>query len=149
MTDLIQAGTDDAESILGMMEKFYSSEHIEFDRSIAEKALLQLLWNESLGQVYLISSDNVTAGYMVITYGFSLEFRGKFALLDELYIKTEFRGKGLGSSALRFAEESCIKNGISAIRLEAARVNVRAQKLYRSMDYTDHNRDLLTKWLIS
>lgn len=149
MTDLIQAGTDDAESILGMMEKFYSSEHIEFDRSIAEKALLQLLGNESFGQVYLISSDNVTAGYMVITYGFSLEFRGKFALLDELYIKAGFRGKGLGSSALKFAEESCIRKGISAIRLEAARVNVRAQKLYRSMDYTDHNRDLLTKWLIS
>jgi GNAT superfamily N-acetyltransferase len=84
---------------------------------------------------------------MVLTFGFSLEFHGRNALLDELYLREEFRGRGLGRASLVRAEEICRREGIRAVHLEVDRVNVRAQEVYRKAGYKDHDRYLLTKWL--
>ena len=93
----------------------------------------------ALGSVYLIRSGEDVAGYVVLTFGFSLEFYGRDALVDELYLREEFRGKGLGRTALQFVEGVCREEGIKALHLEVDRVNTRAQGVYRAAGYRDHD----------
>ncbi len=141
------AGAADEDILIALMREFYTVEHLTFDEGVARAALRQILRNGALGSVYLIRLGEDVAGYVVLTFGFSLEFHGRDALVDELYLREEFRGKGLGRAALEFVEEVCRREGIKALHLEVDRVNTRAQEVYRAAGYRDHDRYLLTKWM--
>ena len=141
------AGAADEDILIAWMREFYTVEHLTFDEGVARAALRQILRNGALGSVYLIRLGEDVAGYVVLTFGFSLEFHGRDALVDELYLREEFRGKGLGRAALEFVEEVCRREGIKALHLEVDRVNTRAQEVYRAAGYRDHDRYLLTMWM--
>ena len=67
--------------------------------------------------------------------------------MDELYLAPGARGIGLGTAALRFAEEVCRAEGIGALHLEVERANTTAQAVYRKHGFTHHDRFLMTKWV--
>jgi ribosomal protein S18 acetylase RimI-like enzyme len=130
------------------MREFYSVEHLEFDESSVGRSLRELFEHAEHGTLVLIEDERVPLGYLVLTYGFSLEFGGRFALLDELYVRASFQGKGIGTAAMSFVEDLCRQSGMAAVRLEVHRTNEIAQRLYRKGGYMDQQRDLLTKWLM-
>jgi diamine N-acetyltransferase len=86
-------------------------------------------------------------GYVVLSFDFSLEYGGKNAWIDELFIRPELRGKGIGSKALDFAVQVARECGAKVLHLEVNRGNP-AIHLYRRHGFEDHNRALLSKWLI-
>ncbi len=141
------ASPADTELLLALMRDFYDLEHIEFVEADARRALSQILSDESLGRVWLIESGSEPAGYSVLTLGFSLEFKGRDAFLDELYLRAEFRGRGFGKRALEVAEAACRELGVRALHLEVERANVAAHELYRRSGFKEHDRHLMTKWV--
>lgn len=141
------AGTSDADTLVAMMRDFNAHERIAFDEPEVRAALAQLLSNDSYGLACLVLLDGEAAGYFVLAFGFSIEFRGRDAFIDELFVKEEFRGRGLGGAALRHAEGLCRERGIRALHLEVERENTAAQSVYRRAGFADHDRYLLTKWL--
>jgi ribosomal protein S18 acetylase RimI-like enzyme len=141
------ADVADADLLVGLMREFYELEHISFDERGAREALAQLLSDGRLGRVCLIRSGGDVAGYLVVTFGFSLEFGGRDAFVDELFLRGEFRRRGIGKLALAFAEEQCREAGVGALHLEVERANTAAQELYRRSGFRDHDRYLMTKWI--
>jgi ribosomal protein S18 acetylase RimI-like enzyme len=141
------ADTPDADQLVELMREFYAFEHIPFDDVAARGALRQILGERRCGVIHLISVGTEKAGYLVVTFGFSLEFHGRDAFVDELYLRENFRGKGFGQASIEFAAEICRGEGIAALHLEVERENTRAQALYRRTGFRDHDRYLLTKWL--
>jgi GNAT superfamily N-acetyltransferase len=141
------ANDSDADELVELMREFYAYEHIAFDERAARGALRQILGDGKFGVVHLIRLGAETAGYVVLTFGFSLEFHGRDAFLDELYLRENFRGRGIGRASIEFAAEVCRTEGIAALHLEAERANTRAQTLYRREGFRDHDRYLMTKWL--
>ena len=146
-TDFRPAALADVEELLGMMRGLYEHDRLQFDRAAARRALERLLEDESLGGVWLIKSGAETVGYAVLTLGYSLEFRGRDAFLDELYLRPEARGRGAGRKALEFVEGVCRSLGVRALHLEVERANTAAQALYRKAGFVDHDRYLMTKWV--
>jgi len=132
-----------------MMSRLYAQDAIPWNQELSRKAIAGLLASPDSGGTWLIQADGVTAGYLVLTICFSLEFRGRYALLDEFFVEEAWRGQGLGSQALRFAEEQSRAYGVMAMRLEVDELNVPAQKLYRRNGFERHDRDVMTKWLSS
>lgn len=141
------AGPGDVERVLQLMREFYAAEHLEYREEVARRALGELWATPALGRLYLMDADGEPAGYLVLTFGFSLEFHGRDALVDELYVRERFRGMGIGSAALRTVEDACRADGIHALHLEVDHANLRAKELYHRMGYLDHDRHLLTRWL--
>jgi ribosomal protein S18 acetylase RimI-like enzyme len=84
---------------------------------------------------------------VILTLGYSFEFRGRDAFVDELYIEPEFRRRGLGRRAMEFLEERARALGVNAVHLEVDRGNDAAAELYRRAGYADQGRFLMTKWL--
>lgn len=154
-----------ADTVLALMREFYVIEHLALDEPQARAAVEELLGHRTLGAIFLIESDEDTIveeagppagsdvtggsllGYGVVTFSFSLEFHGRFALLDELYLREAARGRGLGKASLAFVEEFCRHEGIRTLRLEVSHENARARAVYERAGYVTHNRDLLTKLL--
>lgn len=134
-------------TLLEMMREFYAQQDMRFDPTIASGAIEKLLQSPGNGQIYLIFRGAELAGYFALTFCFSLEFHGRFALLDELYLRQEFRRQKLGKAVVAFTEELCKKAGIKAVRLEVGRENQTAQSLYSASGYKVDERNLMTKWL--
>ncbi|WP_031499102.1 GNAT family N-acetyltransferase [Bryobacter aggregatus] len=136
----------DLQRLLAMMEEFYAHEGIPFDAQQSHHTIRELLDSQpDAGAIYLIESETTCAGYFVLTFGFSLEFAGRFALLDELFLKEEFRGKGWGSLAIADAEIQCIQRGIGTLLLEVDVENPQAAALYERLGFRTHQRRLMNK----
>ena len=134
-------------ALLELMREFYAQQEMRFDEPAASLAINRALNNPELAQIYLIFRGAELAGYFALTFCFSLEFHGRFALFDELYLREPFRRQKLGKAVVAFAEDLSKKAGIKAMRLEVGRENAAAQALYRRCGFEEDARNLMTKWL--
>jgi ribosomal protein S18 acetylase RimI-like enzyme len=118
-----------------------------FDEPVVRQVLRMFLMTADLGQAWIFFDGEIPVGYVVLTYGFSFEYHGRDAFIDELYVEPEYRRKGIGIRAMRFVEERARELGVNALHLEVDQGNEPAAELYRRTGYEDHARFLLTKWL--
>lgn len=142
------AREEDLALVVSMMRQFYREEGYPFFESAAEQAARLLLANPMFGRFCFLTFDGEIAGYLVVTFGFSLEFLGKDAFVDELFVLPAFRGQGIGTQALQFAEVVCKEAGVRALHLEVEFEKNRTHLLYERVGFKDHTRHLMTKWLV-
>jgi GNAT superfamily N-acetyltransferase len=102
------ATESDVKLLLGFMVALYEEDgSTPLDRDAAEEAVRRLLAAPECGLVWVIERVGEPAGYLVLTWGYSLEFYGLDAFIDELYVAPEYRGAGRGRQALEWAEATC------------------------------------------
>jgi GNAT superfamily N-acetyltransferase len=133
--------------VLEMAARLYAQGGDPWDAQRARRAMLQLIAAREHGAMWLIDAGGRSAGYLVLTVCYSLEFGGRFGLLDELYLEEPYRGAGLGAQAMAFAEAACRERGWQALRLEVGHGNARALALYQGRGFRIEDRHLMTKWL--
>jgi len=141
------ATSEDVAALLVMMEALYANDGHSFDAATAERATRSLLDSPAWGHVWLIQREGNAAGYVVLTFGFSLEFGGRDALLDELFILEPYRSQGLGRQALQFVFDYCRRENIRALHLEVLLGNDTAAAIYSRFGFERDTRQLMTKWL--
>ncbi len=88
-------------------------------------------------------------GYIVLTFGYSLEFLGRDAFIDEFFLLPSHRGRGWGKKTLAFVEEQARHNHVRAIHLETVRTNDDAKRLYSKTGFVDRNHYLMSKRIAS
>jgi GNAT superfamily N-acetyltransferase len=98
------------------------------------------------GLVYLAYTEQALLGYLVICFDFSLEYRGKGAWIDELFVRSSYRGQGIGTQFLDLAENASREHEAQFLHLEVNHGN-KALELYRRRGFVDHQRYLMTKAL--
>ena len=136
------------EPVLGeLMREFYAHEGLAFDEARTLGAFRTLAADPNLGRVWIFRVDGEAVGYLVVTVCFSLEFAGRYALVDELYVREAHRGRGIGARALEVAAEACRALDVSALRLEVDVGNTRARELYRRLGFTLQERHLMSRWI--
>ena len=133
----------DMEVITQMMQDFYAIDNYPMDVEVAKKLFQEFISNEHLGKSWLIYSENEIAGYIILTFIFSFEYGGKIAFVDELFIKENARGKGIGKEAIQFIQKEVPKLSLNLLYLEVEPHNENAQKLYLAHDFELHNRKLM------
>jgi ribosomal protein S18 acetylase RimI-like enzyme len=141
------ATSDDLTLLVDFMRQFYAIDNYPFDAPIARKVMQQIVEDGSVGRVWLIDYAGATIGYVVLTFGFSLEYRGRDAYIDELFLLETYRGQGLGSYILQFVLDACPALGIHALHLEVEHANVAGQRLYRKHGFAGKHRHLLTRMI--
>lgn len=140
------AAIADLAILLELVQEFHKCEKLPFDKNIDSDVLRHFLADESLGKAYLVEQENEVIGYIILTLGYSLEYRGRDAFIDELYIRPTHRGKGIGTQTLAFAEDACRDLGVRVLHLEVDFENLDAQRFYHRVGYQRHNRFLMTKY---
>jgi ribosomal protein S18 acetylase RimI-like enzyme len=93
-----------------------------------------------LGKVWLIQPADVAVGYVAVCFGYSIEFQGRDAFVDEFFLIESARGQGIGRQALTFVRAAVADMGIVALHLEVARSNTRARRFYETLGFTARDR---------
>jgi GNAT superfamily N-acetyltransferase len=135
--------TSQIETITQMMRDFYAIDNYPIDIEVSKKLFLEFISDESLGKSWLIYDDSEIVGYVILTFLFSFEYKGKIAFLDELYITKNARGKGIGKQTIQFIKEQAKFLNVKLLYLEVENHNENAQKLYLANDFEIHNRKIM------
>lgn len=135
----------DIGEVLEMMEAFYAIDAYPFSKDITEKNLFAFLNDLNLGRLWMVEFQQKTIGYVVLTFGYSFEFKGRDAFLDELFLKENFRSQGFGSQVVDFVLAQAASLGIQAVHLEAEKHNTKGKKLYKKKGFIPHKRILMTR----
>ena len=138
----------DLESVLALMREMQASDPWSepFLETTVRASLTELLTNPSYGIVYLVSDVGRPVAYLAICFDYSLEYGGKGAWIDELFVQAPYRGQGIGTQLLDLAERASFENGAGFLHLEVTHGNS-AIELYRRRGFVDHERYLMTKRL--
>jgi GNAT superfamily N-acetyltransferase len=141
------AAESDTVALLQFMQAYYAFDGHGFDEEKARAALTCLLRDAELGRVWLILDGEASVGYVVIAFSYSLEWLGRDAFVDELYLLEPYRGHGWGRTAMAFVEQAARSLQVRALHLEVVRQNARALQLYRQLGYKDRESTFLSKWI--
>jgi ribosomal protein S18 acetylase RimI-like enzyme len=143
-----EATAADVADLLRMMKRLALQEPaLPFNERVVAQTWEQFFSNAEFGRAWVLHVGSEVAGYVILTLGYSFEYRGREAFVDELYVEEKFRGAGVGRRAMEFVEARARELGVSAVHLEVDRGNDPALGLYRRTGYVDHDRYLMTKWL--
>src|SRR5437763_12585064 len=96
------ANDTDIDTLLTFMRQFYAIDQYPLNEQIARTTLACMIRDGSLGRVWLIYNRDKAIGYLVITFGYSLEYHGRDAFIDELFIEASYRHQGIGTKVMEF-----------------------------------------------
>ncbi|MCP4388038.1 MAG: GNAT family N-acetyltransferase [Gammaproteobacteria bacterium] len=142
-TELRLAQTGDLNQLLPLVTAYHEFEHIESSAGERESALRQLVSEPTLGGIWLIYTEQALAGYIALCRGFSIEFNGFDAFVDEFYLSPQYRGQGIGREVLETVKGKAREMDIHALHLEVAHNNPRARKLYAAAGFDPRDQYLL------
>lgn len=126
---------EDREDILQMMKIFYSSDAVftngsdeifknDFENCINESPYLE---------GYVFYNDKELQGYAMIAKSFSTEFGKACYWIEDLYIKPDYRGLGIGTKFFSYIEKLYPD---VIFRLEVEKENERAVHVYKKCGFT-------------
>ncbi|HJB95761.1 MAG TPA: GNAT family N-acetyltransferase [Candidatus Mediterraneibacter intestinigallinarum] len=127
---------NDKELYITMAEEFYNSDAVlhPIPRDHFEKTANEALRSDEYAEIYLLEYEGETAGYGLTARTFSQEAGGQVLWIEELYIRKEFRSKGLGREFFSSLEDKN-RGEIVRLRLEVEADNTRAISLYERLGY--------------
>lgn len=103
------------------------------------ETLRRFATHPSHGEILVIERDGQPAGYAILVFFWSNEFRGEVVLLDELWIDPAHRGGSGGEVVERLIERSQAR-GARAISLEVLDGSPRAASLYARHGFASDRR---------
>lgn len=128
---LTLAGPEHLDRLLPLVTAFHAEEGIELDTEARRAALTPLLEGIPHGSLYLIGPPRAPIGYIIITFGWSVEFGGLDGFIDEFFIRLGVRGRGIATEVLLTLPRALAAAGLRGLHLEVRADNASAQRLYK------------------
>lgn len=128
---------NDRSVMLDMFDEFYHSPGVmhAVPKSHFERTLNEVYGGSPFIDCYIFEQNGKSAGYGQLSLTYSNEAGGICVWLEEIYVRPEFQGMGIGSEFLNFVKNE-YKNA-ARLRLEIEPDNDGARKLYRRMGFSE------------
>lgn len=135
----------DKSEVLQMMRVFYDSPAVLYTApdKVLEKDIDDALSNMPFLQGYMLIQNGETAGYAMAACSYTTEYGGICVWLEDLYLKPEYRRKGISSALLQFLEEQYPE--AVRFKLEVEPENESAVACYQRKGYQISPYYLMTK----
>ena len=137
------ARPEDINRVLALVAAFHAEEGLESTDEARYAALMPLLEGIPHGCIYLIGPARAPLGYVIVTFGWSVEFGGMDGFVDEIFIRPAVRGRGIASEVLIELPKALAAAGLTALHLEVDRENETAQRLYTRTGFRPRDRYML------
>lgn len=124
----------DTQEVMDMMRVFYASPAVQSNGSdeIFENDIKNCVSGSPYLEGYIFEKEGQILGYAMAAKSFSTEFGKPCVWIEDLYMKPESRGLGIGSKFFEYIEE---KYSDVVVRLEVEEENERAVHVYKKAGY--------------
>ena len=136
----------DTEEVLAMMKIFYDSPAIlhKASEEVLRRDIRDCVGDVPFVEGFVFEKENQIAGYSMIAKSYSTEYGGICIWIEDLYIKPEYRGSGIGTQFFSYLEEQYGENAVR-LRLEVEKDNARAIGVYKKCVYQELSYVQMTK----
>ena len=134
------AGPAQLEELLPLVAAYHAFEEVETTAEQRKSSVAKLLKDKSLGEIWLVRKLNSVIGYIAVCYSYSIEFGGRDAFVDEFYIASAERGKGIGGRVLKEIAALLQVRGIVAVHLEVDGMNEQARAAYARAGFLSRDK---------
>ena len=133
MASIRLAGEDDVEAIASLLAAFrtWFGRDSPSEESLA-RSVRRLLADP--GTEYLVAGEPAV-GVCQLRYRYGVWFEAEDCCLEDLYVRDEVRGEGLGRALAESALERARERGCARIELDVNEANPPALALYRSLGF--------------
>lgn len=128
------------DGLIPFVHAYHRTEGIDSDVRELPRVLLPLLADNGEGRIWFIDVSDRPIGYVALCFGYSIEFGGRDAFVDEIYLEPEYRGRGIGGRALTLVIAAARSYGVRALHLEVDSNNQPALRLYRAKGFQARSR---------
>ena len=139
---IIKAGIEHAEELAELFDAYRVFYKKASDKPGAVKFLSERISNNE-SQIYIALDETGTMTSFVQLFPlFSSTRMKKLWLLNDLFVRPAYRGKGISKALIDRAKMLCIETRACALMLETAKDNAIGNRLYPSVDFeldSDHN----------
>jgi GNAT superfamily N-acetyltransferase len=142
--EIRHATAADVPTLVALMTAFYAESDFPLPGGPAARAFQALIADPRLGGVWLAEVGGGAAGHVVLTVCFSMEYGGLRGFIDDLYVRPDARGQGVGARLLSAARAAAVGRGVRALHVEVGPENQTARRLYERAGYVDSGHLLLS-----
>ena len=127
---------DDSEIVTNMMREFYTSPAVitQGSEKIFAANVENILSGATCAEGFVFETDKKIIGYGITARSYSTEFGGECIWLEDIYIKPEYRGRGIGTKFIRHIKEIYPDK---ILRLETEHDNAAALKMYKRLGFKE------------
>ncbi len=141
---LVAPSSDSFHLLLELISELFQYEALPLQAEQTQQAVFQLINNPELGQAWFLEAQTeqgpVILGHVIISFSFSLEYGGRIAMIDQIYLKPEWRNQGIGTQILPMVEACILKAGARALSLEVNIGNKSARRFYERHQFVPHRQ---------
>ena len=110
------------------------TEQRNLDHETLRRGVEAVLSNPSKGTYYIAELDGTVVGQLLITYEWSDWRNGMFWWIQSVYVREEYRNKGIFKTLFRHVEsESKRHSGVAGLRLYVEKENTKAKQTYERL----------------
>ena len=128
-----QAYISDLELLVRLFDAYRQFYEQESDKNSAREFLKERFQKEE-NVVFIATLDNQAVGFTQLYSTFSSVSMKPFYILNDLYVNSENRHKGIGEALLEKAKDYCAEKNFKGLALETALDNP-AQNLYERLGW--------------
>ena len=135
---------NDREVYISLAKEFYDSNAVikPVPCEYFEKTFDEMMHSNTYAEGFLLTLENQPVGYALLAKTFSQEAGGIVIWIEELYVRPEFRSKGLGKEFFAFLYK---ERPAARYRLETEHENTRANELYKKLGFTEFPYEQMVK----
>lgn len=137
------AKPDDLDRLATLVAAFHAEQGLDSTDVTRRAGLAPLLEGIPHGAAYLIGPARAPMGYVIVSFGWSVEFGGMDGFVDEIYLRPAVRGRGIAGEVLIALPKALASGGVKALHLEVDRDNEPAKRLYARAGFTARDRYML------
>jgi GNAT superfamily N-acetyltransferase len=127
------AKKQDLALILDYIKGLAEYENLENEVVATEEILVEWIFNQKKAEVILAQADGEEAGFILFFHNFST-FLGRAGIyLEDLYVRPEFRGSGVGKALLKKLGAITVERGCGRLEWSCLDWNKKSIDFYRSL----------------
>ena len=126
-----------------LMTEVYAEAGFALNYDAAQLTFERLIRSPQLGAIWLLESESMPAGFIVLTLAYAMEYGGQRGFVDDFFVRPAFRKRGLGAAGIAAVKAHCLANGVRALFVQTGPANDVAQRVYRRAGFEDTDHALL------
>lgn len=142
-----KANLQDLAQLSQLFDEYRTFYHKSSDRSAAQQFLSERLENND-SEIFVVEEDGKLGGFVQLYPLFSSTRMKRYWLLNDLYVTSEYRGKGFSKALIERAKQLCRESDSCGMYLETGKDNQIGNQLYPGAGFKKYDEVNFYEWEI-
>lgn len=143
-----KATIEDLSQLAQLFDEYRMFYHKTSDISGAEQFISERLENRD-SEIFVVEEDGKLGGFVQLYPLFSSTRMKRYWLLNDLYVNSEYRGKGFSKDLIEEAKVLCRTSDSCGMYLETGKENMIGNQLYPSVGFKKYDEVNFYEWEVS